>query len=108
MHGGQHWDIQHLHTKKPKVKQVPCYTLDEFEFNDVDHIKIDVEGFERKVLIGGSKTIEKYLPTIILEQNAVVLPGEKQYSAKEWLEERGYRHVASCHAGWNLVMVPNG
>ncbi|MGC9123924.1 MAG: FkbM family methyltransferase [Thermoplasmata archaeon] len=41
--------------------------LDDFEFERVDLIKIDVEGFELDVLEGAKKTIMKHRPKIILE-----------------------------------------
>lgn len=47
---------------------VPIYALDEFELEDVDFLKIDVEGFEHEVLAGARETVRKWLPTIIVEQ----------------------------------------
>ena len=86
-------------------RTVPVYTLDMFDFENVDYIKIDVEGFERKVLLGGARTIERCNPVIVIEQNHVVLEGEEQYSAKEYLESIGYRNVAVDRRGWDFVMV---
>lgn len=86
---------------------VPCHTLDSFGLDQVDFIKIDVEGFERKVLLGGQQTIERDRPVIVIEQNDVRLPGEPPMAAKRWLEERGYRHVATCPRGWDYVMTPD-
>ena len=42
--------------------------LDRFNFQDVDFIKIDVEGFESFVIRGGLSTIEKYKPVILYER----------------------------------------
>ena len=86
-------------------KMVPVFTLDMFEFQDVDYIKIDVEGFEKKVLLGAKRMIERCSPLIVIEQNHVVLEGDKQYSAKEYLESIGYRQVAVDKRGWDFVMV---
>ena len=41
--------------------------LDDFNFNDVDFIKIDVEGHEQSVIEGGLETIKKNKPTILIE-----------------------------------------
>jgi len=41
--------------------------IDDFNFNNVNFIKIDVEGHEYAVLEGGVNTIAKYRPTIIFE-----------------------------------------
>jgi hypothetical protein len=76
-----------------------------FGFEDVDYIKIDVEGFEKKVLLGGAKTIERSNPVIVIEQNHVVLEGDERYSAKAYLEGIGYRQVAVDNRGWDFVMV---
>ena len=54
--------------KKPyKKKIVDVVTLDEFNFKNVDLIKIDVEGHEYFVLKGAIKTIKKNKPFIICE-----------------------------------------
>jgi len=50
---------------------VDLTTLDEFctrrQIEKVDFIKIDVEGYEEKILIGGSETIRKFLPLMFIE-----------------------------------------
>jgi len=42
-------------------------TLDSFNLEDLNFLKIDVEGFESRVLRGGRETIMKYKPIILLE-----------------------------------------
>lgn len=84
----------------------PCFRLDDFELTEVDYVKIDVEGFELKVLRGAEQLIDRDRPVIVIEQNDVVLAGEERFAAKRWLEERGYRHVATCPRGWDHVMAP--
>ncbi|MBS8262779.1 FkbM family methyltransferase [Roseibium polysiphoniae] len=98
MSGGTHKHV------KGKMKEHPVFTLDSFEFENVDYIKIDVEGYERRVLIGGEQTIRKYRPLIIIEQNDVQLPDEEPFAAKKWLEDLGYVHVATCPRGWDHIM----
>ena len=44
------------------------YTIDEFNFLDIDYIKIDVDGYELNVLQGAVNTIKKYNPLLIVEQ----------------------------------------
>jgi hypothetical protein len=99
------YDGAHHQRTGIKPRTVPVFTLDGFDFQDVDYIKIDVEGFEKKVLLGGVRTIERCNPVIVIEQNHVVLEGEEQYSAKEYLESIGYRNVAVDRRGWDFVMV---
>ena len=100
MFGGTHSDATGGH-----LKLVPEYTLDMLEFDAVDYIKIDVEGFEKKVLLGARRTIERHNPLIVVEQNHVVLDGDEQYSAKHYLESIGYRQVAVDCRGWDFVMA---
>ena len=101
MSGGTHKYVE------GRMATMPCFRLDEFEFDDVTYIKIDVEGFEKKVLIGAEKLIETFKPLIVIEQNDVRLPDEDPFAAKAWLEQRGYRSVATCKRGWDHVMAPN-
>ena len=102
MYSGGHSDREGA-----KVKTVPTYTIDMFDFQDVDYIKIDVEGFEKKVLIGATKTLDRCNPVIVIEQNHVVLDGDELYSAKTYLESIGYNSVAVDKRGWDFVMVRN-
>lgn len=67
--------------------------LDDFEFEAVDFIKIDVEAYEYFVVAGGEQTIKAHKPVIILEQkgsgNGKLNYGKDQYAAKELLESWG-------------------
>ncbi|AXQ69799.1 methyltransferase [Caulobacter phage CcrSC] len=91
--------------KAGKQVTMPCHTLDSFGLEDVDYLKIDVEGFELRVLRGAEATIERFRPVIVIEQNDASLPGEDPSGARKWLEERGYQHVATCPRGWDHIMV---
>lgn len=100
MYDGAHHERSGI---EPRTVQV--YTVDSFGFEDVDYIKIDVEGFEKKVLQGAAQTIERFNPVIVIEQNHVVLEGDVPYSAKSYLESIGYRQAAVDKRGWDFVMV---
>jgi FkbM family methyltransferase len=50
------------------VGDISMYPLDEFDFHDVDFIKIDCEGYEHRVIEGARETIARWRPTIIVEQ----------------------------------------
>jgi FkbM family methyltransferase len=81
------------------IGKLPVKTLDSFNFNNIGFIKIDVEGHEKKVLLGAKETLEKNnYPPILFESWA---PGEHpehnpQYVANlrkelfETLEGYGY------------------
>ena len=46
---------------------IQCRTLDSFNLNNIDFIKIDVDGFEVKVLGGAIETITRNNPAINIE-----------------------------------------
>lgn len=72
--------------------RVPIVPLDSFGlFENIDFIKIDVEGYEPKILQGAMKTIASNSPVILCEIN------RGDFTAKEMLEGIGYRCVAVYH-----------
>ena len=50
-------------------ESVPVDKLDNFQLPRVDFIKMDVEGFERKVLEGGSETLKRCCPVLYVEND---------------------------------------
>ena len=46
---------------------VQTKTIDSFDFPKMDFMKIDVEGWEEQVILGGLETIKKYNPKIYIE-----------------------------------------
>lgn len=47
---------------------IKIHTLDAFDLEGLDFLKLDVEGFEYYALLGAEKTIRKYRPTILVEE----------------------------------------
>jgi len=47
---------------------IPCRKLDTIELENVDLIKLDVEGYEYEVLQGAQALIEKWRPVIMIEE----------------------------------------
>jgi len=80
-------------------KDVAMFPLDHFNFDTVDFIKIDVEGYEYFVVQGGEKTIRTHKPVIIVEQKPgkVEWYGRKRYDAKELLQSWGMRPQFEMH-----------
>ena len=64
--GGSNMKSQKI--PQEKWYEYQFYSIDEFNIENVDYIKMDVDGFERRILKGAANTIEKYKPLIILEQ----------------------------------------
>lgn len=48
---------------------VPVETLDSYNLSNVGFIKIDVEGYEEQVILGGLETINKYKPILYVEDD---------------------------------------
>lgn len=53
-------------SEKRSIK-VPIKKLDDFNYNNIGFIKIDVEGHELSVLRGATETIKRNLPTFLIE-----------------------------------------
>lgn len=70
--------------------QVPVCQLDDYEFEDVSFIKIDVEGHESKVLKGAKNTISTEKPTILIEIEQRHLDGKPIEQVFEQITELGY------------------
>jgi FkbM family methyltransferase len=75
-----------------KLGDVPVRCLDQWEFAP-DFIKLDVEGYEFKALMGAQKTIEKHHPLMVIEINREAL--RRQNACPEdiygFLKNMGYR-----------------
>ena len=70
-------------------------TLDEHKFNNVDVLKIDVEGLEIDVLQGAKDTIARCKPIIVIERcvfNSERFGLDKMASHNE-LEKQGYKRL---------------
>lgn len=65
--------------------EVEVKRLDDFNFTDIDFIKIDVEQGEQEVIMGALDTIKKYEPVIMFEnkrnENDIIIV---------WLQTLGY------------------
>lgn len=80
----------------PGSGEVTIVTLDEFGFEACDFLKIDVEGYELRVLEGARKLIKQHRPVISMEctdrkfRDRYAIP---ENEAQRWLLKRGYREA---------------
>jgi FkbM family methyltransferase len=88
---------------------VMIQTLDSFvfnapkrELNQIDFIKIDVEGNEPDVLLGGRNTIMEYRPTIVIEINRGALSNYNRNPSDI------YRLLEDMNYVWKPVPIQGG
>ncbi len=79
-------DGQYSHT----THAVQIRTLDSFEIERVDCLKIDVEGMELEVLQGAERTLRRWVPHIIFETLTHHAP-EKHRPLEDFLRSLGYQ-----------------
>jgi FkbM family methyltransferase len=80
--------------------RIPVMMLDQFYFNDLRAIQLDVEGFEPQVLRGAEKTIRCHWPLISVEGDVP--------ESRDLLLDYGYHEVARVGANPDVVFVANG
>lgn len=95
-------------------EEVETITIDSLELENIDFIKIDVEGAEALVLLGGIETIKKYKPVICFESNFKTITAEMKEmfglddvkTPKEILQEIGYTIFADI-PNENIIAIYN-
>lgn len=95
-------------------EQVNTTTIDSLNLKALDFIKIDVEGAEALVLLGGIETIKKYKPAICYESNSKTITEDMKEmfgldnvkTPKEILQEIGYTIFASI-SNDNIIALYN-
>ena len=68
---------------------VPVRTIDSFNFDKVDLIKVDTEGYELPIILGALKTIEDSRPQLYIEIHEL----EQEAPIKSILKKMGYTYV---------------
>lgn len=76
----------------PSSEKVAVVKLDSLGLQNVSIIKIDVQGYERKVLLGAKETIKKNRPIIYIEieEDQLALYGDTQDDVFETLKQMDY------------------
>lgn len=82
-------------TRISGVGDIPMRTIDSYNFDEVDFIKIDCEGYEVFVLRGARETLLRCKPVIIVEQKRDMSEqfGVPKLAAVDYLLELGYVKV---------------
>ncbi len=84
---------------------VEMLPLDSFGFNDVDLLKIDVQGYETSVLKGATETLKRCRPVVVIESCGLGVQdfGEPEDEmALSYLESLGAKRVE--HIGHDWIM----
>ena len=80
---------------------IPLRTLDSYNYENIDLIKIDVEGFEEEILAGAMQTILRNKPVIVVEQQKLEYKDAMTDKPSiKILESWGYRVVDQHKKDW--------
>lgn len=92
------------HVVRGEVGTVPMYPLDHFGLDNVDFVKIDVEGYELEVVKGGYETFKRNNPVVIIEQKTkYTIPEQGNHAAVKFLmRELQYRVLDRVIDDWIL------
>lgn len=97
-------------------EEVSMVTIDSLGLDFCDYIKIDAEGFEPLIIMGGYETIRKYLPIIFYEANDKTVTSEMRTyfeidfeipTTKRLLENLGYDKFIYFHVDNYLAFHPS-
>ena len=70
---------------------IPMITVDSLGLDDVDMIKIDVEGYEMEVLKGASKTLENVQYLMIELNNNTKKYGSSNAEVEKYIRKKGFK-----------------
>ena len=84
------------HVMRINQGKVPMVTIDQFGFENVDMIQLDVEGYEEKVLLGAEDTVRRCQPILIVERQP-----DSQF--RQWFEKMGYFNTGQSCADYVYV-----
>jgi len=81
--------------------------LDDFNFREVDFIKIDCEGYELAVLQGAVETIKRCKPCIVVEQKGdmALKYGFEKFEALDFLKSIGAKQVGAISGDYIMTFA---
>lgn len=97
----------HSHIDQNSIGQgsIPIRKLDSLGLEEFDFCKIDCEGYEKEILLGGQNTILKYKPVLVLEQKLQKDTGifkHNQMQAVELVQSWGAKILGSVRDDYIL------
>jgi FkbM family methyltransferase len=83
------------HVRPNASGSVPMRRLDDYRFEELDFLKVDVEGYERLVLEGARETLARCRPVVIVEQKDFAgRYGDERFAARDLLISLGASVIA--------------
>lgn len=103
-----------LKTPSMPNSNVKLVTIDSLNINELDYLKVDVEGFEENVIDGALKTIKKCQPLIIIECMEDYSKGTRMKDNTirnkfKYLLDLGYTYDTLCPKAsnvWDVLFKP--
>lgn len=78
------------HVRPNASGTIPMRRLDDYRLDQVDLLKVDVEGYERRVLEGARETLARCRPVVIVEQKDFAERyGDERFGARDLLVSLG-------------------
>lgn len=78
---------------------VPMVVIDDYGFENVDLIQLDIEGYELNALKGAADTLARCRPAVVIElRNHSHHFGTTDDAIREWLGEQGYHKAARLNS----------
>jgi len=92
----------HLDPTTIGTGNVPVFSLDKLNFNEVNYIKVDCEGYEYRVLQGAEETIKRCKPIVVIEQKSHDAYSKQygQFAAVGLLESWGMVKLDQVRDDW--------
>jgi len=82
------------HVRPGAAGDVRMRRLDDYGFENLDLLKVDVEGYERRVLTGARDTLVRCKPVVIVEQKDFASRyGDERFAAADFLRSLGAQQL---------------
>ncbi len=96
------WNTGGLSVHYELGEPIEAKTIDSLDLPHCELIKLDIEGHERKALLGAKKTIERFRPVIFVEDDRI----EEGLELRKLLRSLGYRCYRHRTTLANCSLIP--